>query len=331
VRLLFGRERFTAELAWQDIGPLLPGWEIVTCPPRLVIEHLDGVDAICPFGAWIDKAVLDAGSFGLVHQFGVGLEKVDVTRATELGVWVSRVPGDVGGNADSVAEIAILHLLALVRRLDAARSVFTGGGWESRPTGGSVLGATVLIVGLGAIGTAVAVRLVPFGARLLGVRARPGLGAPPGVERVTGPDQLREVLGQADAVICCAMLDSGNAGMFGAAEFGAMKPGALFVNVARGALVDEAALLAALESGQVGGAGLDVHATEPADPDSALLRHPSVLATPHVGGLTDVMFRRSAEAFAANVRRWAAGGRPRWAVNAPVCGRGGPWPATRDR
>ena len=93
VRLLFGRERFTAELAWQDIGPLLPGWEIVTCPPRLIIEHLDGVDAICPFGAWIDKAVLDAGSFGLVHQFGVGLEKVDVDpgngarRMGRTGAW----------------------------------------------------------------------------------------------------------------------------------------------------------------------------------------------------------------------------------------------------
>jgi phosphoglycerate dehydrogenase-like enzyme len=317
VRVLFGRERFTAELAWQDLGPLLPGWEIVTCPPRLVAEHLDGVDAVCPFGAWIDKAVLDAGSFGLVHQFGVGLEKVDVTRATELGVWVSRVPGDAGGNADSVAELAILHLLALVRRLEAAKAALASQRWESRPTGGSLLGATVLIVGLGAVGTAVALRLVPFGAALLGVRARPELGGPPGMRQVAGPDQLTELLGQADAVICCAMLDAGTAGMFGAGEFGAMKRGALFVNVARGALVDEAALLAALRSGQVAGAGLDVHASEPADPDSDLLRQPSVVATPHVGALTHRMFRRTGEAFAANLRRWAAGAAPRWAVNAP--------------
>jgi len=318
VRVLFGRERFTAELAWQDLRPLLPGWEIITSPPRLVTEHLDGVDAVCPFGAWIDEAVLDAGTFGLVHQFGVGLEKVDIPRATERGVWVSRVPGEAGGNADSVAELAILHLLALVKRLDAARSALAGGRWESRPTGGSVLGATVLIVGLGAIGTAVALRLVPFGARLLGVRARPQLGGPPGMELVAGPDQVSELLSQADAVICCAMLDSGTAGMFGAAQFGAMKRGALFVNVARGGLVDQAALLAALESGQVGGAGLDVHAAEPADPGSDLLRHPSVVATPHVGGLTDLMFARTGAAFAENLRRWADGGTPRWAVNAPA-------------
>lgn len=324
-RVLFGRERFTAELAWSDLGPLLPGWEIIASPPDRVADHLDGIDAVCSFGAWIDAAVLEAGGFGIVQQFGVGLEKVDVARATELGVWVCRVPGDAGGNGDSVAEIAVLHLLALVRRLDEARAALAERRWHARPTGRSLLGATVLIVGMGAIGTAVALRLVPFGTRLIGVRARPELGGAPGMDLVAGPDQLPELLGQADAVICCAMFDSSTADMFGAAEFGAMKRGALFVNVARGGLVDEAALLAALESGQVGGAGLDVHAAEPADPDSALLRHPRVIATPHVGGLTDLMFRRTGEAFAANLRRWADGGPPRWAANQPAFCR---WPGT---
>jgi D-3-phosphoglycerate dehydrogenase len=163
----------------------------------------------------------------------------------------------------------------------------------------------------------VARRLVPFGTRLLGVRARPGLGGPAEVEQVAGPDELPGLLAIADAVICCAMFTGSNAGMFGTEAFGAMKPGALFVNVARGGLVDEAALLAALESGLLGGAGLDVHATEPADPASALLRHPLVLATPHVGGLTGRMFWRTGEVFAANVRRWARGEAPHWAANSP--------------
>ena len=316
-RVLFGRERFTAELDWAVLARLLPGWEVVVSPPDQIADHLDGVAAICPFGARVDRTVLDAGSFGLVHQYGVGLEKVDIARATELGVWVSRVPGDASGNAESVADLAVLLLLALTRRLDEARAALAGCRWEQRPTGGSLLGATVVIVGLGATGTAVARRLAPFGARLLGVRARPELGGPPGVERVTGPDRLLGLLAGADAVICCAMFDGGNAGMFGAEAFAAMRPGALFVNVARGGLVDEAALLAALQAGQVGGAGLDVHAREPADPDSALLRHPAVIATPHVGGLTTVMFRRTGPVFAANLRRWADGGTPRWAVNAP--------------
>jgi phosphoglycerate dehydrogenase-like enzyme len=317
VRLLFGRERFTAELPWTNLTAVLPGWDIITCPRHEVSKHLDGVDVICPFGSRIDRAVLDSGTFGLVQQFGVGLEQVDIARATELGVLVARVPGDAGGNADSVAEIAVLHLLALTRRLQAAQAALAKGRWESRPTGRSLHGATVLIVGLGTIGIAVARRLVPFGTRLLGVRARPGLGGPAEVEQVAGPDELPGLLAIADAVICCAMFTGSNAGMFGTEAVGAMKPGALFGNGARGGLVDEAALLAALESGRLGGAGLDVHATEPADPASALLRHPLVLATPHVGGLTGRMFWRTGEVFAANVRRWARGEAPHWAANSP--------------
>jgi phosphoglycerate dehydrogenase-like enzyme len=323
-RILVGMEQFTAELGWRDLARLLPEWEVVPSPPGQVVEHLDGVAAVCPMGASIDRAVLDAGSFGLVHQFGVGLERVDVARASELGVWVTRVPGDVSGNADSVAELAVLLLLALVRKLDSARAALTSRRWRQRPTGGSLLGATVLIVGLGAIGAGVARRLAPFGTRLLAVRAHPDLGGPPGVEQVASPDRLPELLGEADAVVCCAMFDGGNAGLFGADAFAAMRPGALFVNVARGGLVDEDALLAALQAGQVGGAGLDVHAQEPADPDSALLRHPAVIATPHVGGVTHVMFRRTGEVLAANLQRWVDGAAPHWAVNAPAFCR---WPA----
>ncbi len=316
-RILFGRERFTAGLDWADLAPLMPGWEISCCAPGEVARHLDGIDAICPFGASVDAEILAVGQFGLVHQYGVGLEKVDVDRATKLGVWVCRIPGDAGGNADSVAEIAVLHLLALVRRLPEAQAALAAGSWEARPTGGSLVGASVLIVGLGAIGAAVAQRLAPFGARLAGVRAHPGLGAPAGVDQVAGPSQLPALLAQADAVVCCAMLDASTRSMFGAAEFAAMRPGALFVNVARGGLLDEAALLAALESGQVGGAGLDVLAVEPADPRSALLAHPRVIVTPHVGGLTEMMFRCTGEVFAANLDRWASGAVPRWAVNEP--------------
>ncbi len=322
MRLLFGRERFTAELAWTELTAVLPGWDIVTCPRHQLIRYLDGVDVICPFGSRVDRAVLESGTFGLVQQFGVGLEQVDIPRATELGVVVARVPGDAGGNADSVAEIAVLHLLALTRRLPEARAALAERRWESRPTGKSLHGATVLIVGLGTIGVAVARRLVPFGARLIGVRARPGLGGPAEVGQVAGPGELSGLLAIADAVVCCAMFTGSNAGMFGTAAFAAMKPGALFVNVARGGLVDEAALLAALQAGRLGGAGLDVHATEPADPSSALLRHPLVLATPHVGGLTGHMFRRTGEVFAANVRRWARGEEPHWTANSPDCRRG---------
>jgi phosphoglycerate dehydrogenase-like enzyme len=316
-RILFGSPRFSAELSWPDLADELPGWEISVSPRGQVAEHLAGVDVVCPWGSPVDAATLEAGNFGLVQQFGVGLEKVDVAAATELGVYVARIPGDAGGNADSVAEIALLHMLALNRRLGELTVALRERRWETRPLGTSLLGQTVLIVGLGTIGDALAARLAGFGVRLAGLRAHPERGGPPGVTEVAGPAELPRLLGQADVVVCCAMLDEDTAGMFGAAEFAAMKPGALFVNVARGGLVDEAALLAALESGHLGGAGLDVYASEPADPQAPLLRHPRVFTTPHAGGLTRTMFARSARVFALNLERWAAGKPPRWAVNSP--------------
>jgi phosphoglycerate dehydrogenase-like enzyme len=237
-------------------------------------------------------------------------------------VWVARIAADASGNADSVAELAVLDLLALARDLDGMRATLRERRWADRASGRSLFGGCVLIVGLGAIGTAVARRLGPFGARLLAIRAHPEHGGPAGIATVAGPDQLHELLGQADAVVCAAMFGPGTTRMFDASAFAAMKPGALFVNVARGGMVDEDALLAALESGQVGGAGLDVFADEPPPAGSPLLRHPRVIGTPHVGGLTGHMFYRSGELFAGNLRRWAAGEAPRWAVNAPPSLRG---------
>jgi phosphoglycerate dehydrogenase-like enzyme len=318
MKVLFGREQISADLAWDQLADHLPGWELTSCAPNKVADNLDGVDVICPFGARIGAQIIAAGSFGLVHQFGVGLDGVDVAMATELGVLVARVPGDAGGNADSCAELGVLHLLALARRLDESRMVLAERRWPDRPVGRSLLDATVLIVGLGAIGVALARRLAPFGPRLLGVRARPELGGPPEVELVAGPDRLPELLARADAVMCCALLHDGNGEMFGPAEFAAMKAGALFVNVARGGLVDESALLAALESGQVGGAGLDVFAREPADPQSPLVRHPHVIATPHVGWHTGYMFSRTSDVFATNLRRYGRGEQPLWTVNKPA-------------
>ena len=117
--------------------------------------------------------------------------------------------------------------------------------------------------------------------------------------------------------MCCAELHAGNPRMFGAAQFAAMRPGALFINVARGGLVDEDALLAALGSGQVGGAGLDVFGREPVDPASPLVTHPRVIATPHVGWHTGYMFRQTSVAFAANLQRFGRGEEPLWTVNQP--------------
>jgi phosphoglycerate dehydrogenase-like enzyme len=314
-KVLFTREDF-AGLPWTELEPLLPGWEISACPAGELAGRLDGVDVVCPVGAWIGADMVAQGRFGLIQQYGVGLDKIDVGAATGARIWVCRLPGDQTGNADSVAELAVLLVLAAMRRLDEVRAALREGRW-GRPVGRSLAGTTTALVGLGAIGTAVAGRLAGFGTRMIGVRASPGRGGPASVQRVVGPDRLHEVLAEADVIVCSAMGGAGTRHLFDQQAFAACRPGAVFVNVARGTLVDEPALLAPLDSGTIAAAGLDVHAVEPADPWGPLPAHPRVIATPHVAGVTESMFRRSGELFAANLTRWARGERPQWAVNEP--------------
>ena len=316
VRVLFANEQFNAGMAWSDLSPLLPGWQIDACARNELLSAVDGADVVCPFGARVDRGVIAAGRFGLVQQFGVGLDAVDIEAATELGVWVSRLPGELTGNADSVAELVVTHVLLLMRRVDEARQALRERRW-GQPMGRSLVDSTIVVVGLGASGIAVVNRLRPFGPRILAIRAHPERGAVDGVDRVAGPGELRALAGEADILICCATLDETTRNLFDSGVFGAVRPGALFVNVARGGLVDEPALLDALNSGRLAGAALDVFATEPADPHSALLTHPNVIATPHIAGLTGRTFRNSARLFAGNLRRWAEGAAPEWSANEP--------------
>jgi phosphoglycerate dehydrogenase-like enzyme len=176
------------------------------------------------------------------------------------------------GNADSVAEMAMLRVLALMRRLDEARAALRERRW-GQPVGRSLVGSTVLVVGLGAAGTAIVNRLRPFGARITAVRAHPERGPIEGVAEVFGPGQLTRAVADADVIICCASLQEASQNLFDAAVFEAARPGSVFVNVARGGLLDEEALLRALNSGRLAGAGLDVLVTEPADPRSPLVAH----------------------------------------------------------
>jgi phosphoglycerate dehydrogenase-like enzyme len=312
MRLLIGFDQYPLE----PFATLLPGWEVHKTSPDRFAELADGMDVLTPIGAQVDADLLAGGTFRLVQQFGVGLETVDIEAATAAGVLVSRLPGDVTGNADSVAEHAVLLTLALSRELDGARQALRDGRW-SQPVARALFDGTVAIIGLGAIGIAVAKRLAGFGSRLIAVRARPELGGPPEVERVYGVDQLPEVLAKADVVISALMFGEHNRNFFDASAFAAMKPGAFFVNVARGGLVDEPALLAALNSGHLGGAGLDVHAVEPADPASPLVNHPKVIATPHIAGVTQQMMLRSLIAYTDNLKRYAAGEPLLWTVNEP--------------
>ncbi|MBC5802587.1 MAG: NAD(P)-binding domain-containing protein [Candidatus Eremiobacteraeota bacterium] len=307
-----------------QLAPLIPAWHVATCAKDAVAANLSDVDVIVPYGSVISSDVINRGSFGLIQQFGVGLETVDVPAATAAGVWVARIPSGGTGNAESVAEHAILLMLALARRMREAQAMLdqkiTG-----QPAGKALLHKTAAIVGLGDVGAALARRLHAFGMRLCGVRANPTKGSPPDVPamKILGPDRLHDALREADFVIVCVRLEDSNRNLIDRGAFDAMKRGAILVNVARGGLVDSDALLEALASGRIGGAGLDVFSQEPVDPQHAMFHH-NVIATPHIAGVTDESYRGIAHAVAANLYRFAIGEPPRHAVNAPPVPR---WPS----
>ena len=168
-----------------------------------------------------------------------------------------------------------------------------------------ISGTTWLIVGLGAIGRGVAERARPFGTRVIGVRRGPD-GTEP-VDVMVGPDDVPAALPEADVVVLSRPGDAAEPPIVDAAFLAAMKPGAVLVNVARGSLVDEPALLAALDAGIPEHAILDVFATEPLPPDSALWHHPRVTVTPHSANGGTGRYRRAAELFAENLANYRAG------------------------
>ncbi len=175
--------------------------------------------------------------------------------------------------------------------------------WDRRPFR-EVYGTTWLIIGLGAIGTDVARRASGFGVRLIGMRRHP-TGTEP-VDEVVPPGDL-DAVGRADVIVVAAPATAETRRLVDERFLAATKPGALLVNVARGALVDEAALVAALDRGQLGGAVLDVTEREPLPPDDPLWAHPRVLITPHTSAHGDGTLTRAGEVFVANLERYLAG------------------------
>jgi murein DD-endopeptidase MepM/ murein hydrolase activator NlpD len=185
-RLRFTRPHYAPGLEWSAYQPLLPDWEIVVGDPAAP-GALDGVDVLV--AAAVDAELIDAGAFGLIQQIGTGTDRIDVEAATQAGVWVSRLPSGLTGNADGVADTAVLLTLAALRRLDESRRALADGRW-GEPAGRTLAGRTVVVVGLGDVGERVVARLSGFGPRLIGVRARPERGGPSGLDGVAGPATL---------------------------------------------------------------------------------------------------------------------------------------------
>jgi phosphoglycerate dehydrogenase-like enzyme len=204
-----------------------------------------------------------------------------------------------------IAEYVVRAVLDHVQQASRWRSGQELAEWRVHPRHGEVLGSTWLVYGVGSIGSAVARLGRALGAHVIGVRRSPS-GAEP-VDEMLTPAGAADHVGRADVVVLTAPSTPATRGLVGAELLASMRPGALLVNIARGDLVDEAALLAALDTGTPGAAVLDVTAVEPLPADSPLWRHPRVTVTPHASGRTTGRLARGADELLENLRRWQTG------------------------
>jgi len=279
--------------------------------PDFDIRHVDGTDRPALLAALaeanailirsatqVDAEAIAAGpNLRVIARAGVGLDNVDVPAATRAGVMVVNAPTS---NVISAAELAITHLLALARHLPAADASMKAGQWKrSAFTGAELYEKTVGVVGLGRIGVLVAQRLAAFGVELIAYDpyVPPARAQQLGVTLV----ELDELMRRSDFITIHIPKTPETTNLIGAAEFALAKPTLRIVNASRGGIIDEDALLEALESGRIAGAGLDVFVSEPPT-GSPLLGAPGIQLTPHLGASTDEAQEKAGVAVAKSVR-----------------------------
>ena len=260
------------------------------------------------------QALEKASELRVIGRAGVGVDNIDIDAASERGIIVVNAPT---GNTISAAELTVALLLALARHVVSADNSLRRGEWNRKSfVGVEVRGKTVGVVGMGQVGSAVARRLRAMEMEVLGFdpfvpeeRAQML-----GVELVS----LDRLLERSDFVSLHCALTPDTKHLLGEERLTKMKPGARLVNAARGGLIDEAALLAALESGQIAGAALDVFEDEPPKKDNPLLGHPGVITTPHLGASTVEAQEQVSLDVAREVVHVLSGRPATAAVNAPV-------------
>lgn len=243
------------------------------------IRTIRGVNALLAGGEWLTEKVFAAvPELRVVARAGVGYDRVDVAAATRHGVAVTITPT---ANHAAVAEHMLALLFGATRLIALNDRTLRGGQWIRRPLT-PVRGKTIGLVGLGRIGRSTAVRCAALGMQVIAYEVKPDAAfvKQHGIELVP----FDELLKRSDFVSLHCPLSEETRGLMNATAFAKMKPGSIFINTARGGLVVEVDLIAALQSGHLGGAGLDVFEQEPPDPKNPLFQMDQVVVTPHLGG-----------------------------------------------
>jgi phosphoglycerate dehydrogenase-like enzyme len=258
-----------------------------------------------------DDELAQAQRLRWLSSWAAGVERVARPSLLSRGIVLTNASGVHGPN---IAEHLLAMILMFTRAMPRLHRAQLARRWErnlaSRAEGpGELTGKTLLIVGLGRIGEAVATRARPFGVRLVAVKHDPSTRHDAGVavDELVGMDALDEVLGRADHVCLTVPLTRDTDRLIDARRLAIMRAGAYLYNISRGAVIDQAALVDALRSGRLAGAGLDVFEHEPLPEHSPLWDLDNVILTPHVAGLTPHYFERTAALFAENLERFLSG------------------------
>jgi D-3-phosphoglycerate dehydrogenase len=287
----------------------------VTVNPKITAEEL--LVALPAYHALVVRSrtrvtaqVVEAGTaLKVIGRAGVGVDNIDVAAAVAQGITVVNSPLAA---TISVAELTLAMMLALARLLPLADHSMHAGKWEkSAFTGSELYGKTLGLLGFGRIGAEVARRAKAF--EMSAIAYDPYLSDAQIRERGAEPGGFEAVLAQSDYISLHLPLTTETRNMLDPEQLGRMKPGARLICLARGGVIDEAALRAALDSGHLAGAALDVFAIEPA-PAGSIATHPKVIATPHIGAQTHEAQTRAGLAIAEEVLAVLQGRAPRWRV-----------------
>jgi glyoxylate reductase len=296
-------------------------WRDETPPPyRELVRRLAHADAVLSMVTdRIDAAAIaSAPRIRAISNLAVGVDNIDLEAATTRGIAVGHTPGVL---TETTADLAFALLMAAARRVAEGDRYVRARRWRAWHPGAmlgtDVFGATLGIIGYGAIGRAMARRATGFGMRVLCVSRKRSLKTMRNGGSAT-PVPLARLLRESDFVSLHVPLTPKTRRMLGAREFAMMKPGAILINTARGAVIDQKALTAAIRSGHLGGAALDVTDPEPIAARDPLLRMPNVVITPHIGSASHATRLRMAEMAVDNILDVFSGKLPRFCANPGV-------------
>ena len=274
--------------------------------PKDESELANVADAECAIGtnngARAQKLLNAAPKLRWYHSVGAGVE--DLVGVPEFRARGITLTNNSGSYDIQIAEHAIAFILAGAKRLHVYRDQQSRRNWKEHRQD-EIRGATLVVYGLGSIGAEIARLGAALGMRVIGVRRR--IEPAPGVERIVPPEMLAEVVAEADYLAVAAPLTTATRGAVSRDVIGRMKKTAWIVNIARGAIVDEAALVDALRQGKLGGAGLDAFSTEPLPADHPLWALENVIISPHSSNSSPHVRERTVALFVENLRRFKSG------------------------